>query len=48
MTQDAEQQIAEEGEPRPSESITLASFFDDILMTNTNGKEKIECFGCSG
>lgn len=27
---------------------TLSSFFDDIVMTSNNGKEKIECFGCSG
>lgn len=29
-------------------SITLSNFFDDIVMTSNNGKEKVECFGCSG
>lgn len=29
-------------------STTLSNFFDDIVMTSNNGKEKIECFGCSG
>lgn len=40
--------IVADGEPTPIKSTTLSNFFDDIVMTSNNGKEKIECFGCSG
>jgi len=34
-------------EKAPDTSVTLSNFFDDIVMTSNNWKEKIECFGCS-
>ena len=40
--------IVSDGEPTPIKSTTLSDFFDDIVMTSNNGKEKVECFGCSG
>ena len=45
---DTEQTIATDGEAATIKSTTLSNFFDDIVMTSNNGKEKVECFGCSG
>lgn len=41
---DTESNIIADGEAEPIESTTLSNFFDDIVMTSNNGKEKIECF----